>query len=478
MRQTQHGSSSLRLPSASALVRAVMLMLLGFLVGRSANNTETGASTGWSTSLPGIRRVPHQGGAYASSEDPQIREADSRFRQMCCAGRRGSSGYWDVPSGKWVPSWQTLISEHLATESMPPRTNFCAVQQMVPKHERPSCLSLRPERVRDVNKVISCLTRYRRVVFVGDSVHRGLFWSLEQMMRRVGAVSNPRLNVTIHKNFVAQPNTFTNFQDQDMIVSSLSSGEELFSVRFIYGSNAVDWPDRCMTIGKWFFQCLKSTSEILAQIVQEEQVRFDQKRNRKIGGKEETRRSSSTKRGGRDNRRKKKVRGREDEHKEERPIGLLYWNTGLWDWRTGRSPQEYKDGLSELLAKAIAKGGAFNTDFVERVVWRSTGASWPSKFITGAECDNKPHSMDDTRPCSVHTDGILQYNAIARRLVEKTGMDTVDSWPITNGRPDLTFDGLHFEHRDNDAFLPNENDVSQVYRTLNDIFLNTVCSAS
>ena len=307
---------------------------------------------------------------------------------------------------------------------------------------------------------------------MGDSVHRGLFWSLEQMMRQAGAASNPRLNVTIRKTFVAQPNAFTNFQDQDMIVTALPSGEELFSVRFIYGSNAVDWPERCMTIGKWFFQCLKSTSEILAQIVEEERARFDRYSNREEEEEKEEEREGGGGEGGAGEGRK--IRGRTDIQNEERPVGLLYWNTGLWDWRTGRSEEEFKDGMAELLEKARAKGGAFNPAFAGRVVWRSTSASWPSKFITGAECDDKPHSADDTRPCSVHTDGIMRYNEIAQGQVENLGMETVDSWPITNGRPDLSFDGLHFEHREADAFA-TEDDVALVYRLLNDMFLNTVC---
>ena len=68
----------------------------------------------------------------------------------------------------------------------------------------------------------------------------------------------------------------------------------------------------------------------------------------------------------------------------------------------------------------------------------------------------------------------MRYNFIAQQLVESAGMETVDSWPITNGRPDLSFDGLHFEHNQKSVYAERD-EVAEVYNLLNDIFLNTVC---
>ena len=265
--------------------------------------------------------------------------------------------------------------------------------------------------------------------------------------------------------------SYTNFQDQDMIVSARDTGKEIFSVRFIYGSNAVDWPSRCPTIKKWFFQCLKSMSEIFDELVVDERSRFDRFRKQLKGVDSDSDdhnidRVETEERG--------KIRGRQNLEAMEHPVGLLYWNTGLWDWRTGRSAEEFKNDMIELLKRAQVNRGAFSPGFAKRVVWRSTSASWPSKFITGKECKNKPHDADDSRPCSVHTDGIMQYNSIASRLVEFAGMETVDSWPITNGRPDLSFDGLHFEHYQ-ETMHASQKDVNEIYYLLNDMFLNTVC---
>ena len=278
------------------------------------------------------------------------------------------------------------------------------------QHRKTELSVIQAERTRDANTIVSCLSRYRRIVLVGDSVQRGLFWSLHRVMLEAGSVSTPQLNVTISKNFV-QRGSYTNFQDQDMIVSARDTGKEIFSVRFIYGSNAVDWPSRCPTIKKWFFQCLKSMSEIF-ELVVDERSRFDRFRKQLKGVDSDSDdhnidRVETEERG--------KIRGRQNLEAMEHPVGLLYWNTGLWDWRTGRSAEEFKNDMIELLKRAQVNRGAFSPGFAKRVVWRSTSASWPSKFITGKECENKPHDADDSRPCSVHTDGIIQYNSYRRQ---------------------------------------------------------------
>ena len=438
----------------SSPVKAMFLLALGFFLG-------TAFQILWYIPLRRVRgalgvKAAHGFGLERRNEitvtaNSGFRsEAQIRFREKCCTGSHASIGYWDARTGKWVRS--NPMSGNV--------TMLCQAEQQAQHTKQPGCLTLRREREEDANYVFSCLAKLRRIVLVGDSVQRGLFWSLVDMIEEAKVAVKSNLSISIHKNYDAKGH-FTNFQDQDMIVSETNSGRELFSIRFIYGSNAFDWEGRCATIRKWFFQCLRSTSEILARVVEEEHQRDLLHRN------------IQTKSANSDNH---IFRGSEkrQNHDLRAPVGILYWNTGLWDWRTGRSVEEFTSDMQKLLTSGKSDGGAFSTGFAEKVVWRSTSASWPSKFMDGIECKSKPHGGDDPRPCSIHTDTIMRYNTVAREMIMDAGMIEVDSWPITNGRPDLSFDGLHFEHRNNDAFTTPE-EVKQVYRLLNDIFLNTVC---
>ena len=349
-------------------------------------------------------------------------------------------------------------------------------------------------------------------MWLGDSVHRGLFWDLVDFFSDTG--DGAPLDARVIKRFVSQ--SFSNFEDQDLFVyrrgdrkpehgadsrsssSSNSSSDSdskerefaemrkasLFSVRFIYMSNAVDFPNRCKLISDWFFQCLETVADIFRKVLV-----------------------------------------------QEPSVGLVYWNTGLWDWRTGVAAEQYRDGIASLFggegdgpaAKLFARAGGS-----ERVIWRATSASWPDKFMSQDECKKKtlPH---DTRPCPVHTDQIKQYNEGARRAISSgllhvpsssslsssssslvaseggllRGGGTpsgaaaaarmaaasehvvespriIDAWPITATRPDLSFDGLHFQQAScmTGKARNCESKTNPVYRTLNQMFFNALCPAA
>ena len=66
-------------------------------------------------------------------------------------------------------------------------------------------------------------------------------------------------------------------------------------------------------------------------------------------------------------------------------IGVLYWNTGLWDWRTGLSPKEYEKGVRDVLESSKSEP-SLNSNFVQHVVWRTSSAAWPSKFMQVRLC--------------------------------------------------------------------------------------------
>ena len=81
----------------------------------------------------------------------------------------------------------------------------------------------------------------------------------------------------------------------------------------------------------------------------------------------------------------------------------------------------------------------------------------------------------------MHTSDLLRYNSLTTKLMLARGFQVVDSFPITSGRPDFSGDGLHFEtavtcsmkgKRTKDC----ETNVKQMYLSLNDMFLNNICS--
>ena len=78
--------------------------------------------------------------------------------------------------------------------------------------------------------------RAQRIVMIGDSVHRELFWSLHQFFKSLSNNNNnnansndknffqrsndhARWNISVYNRFRSQK--FTNFEDQDMIVKKM-----------------------------------------------------------------------------------------------------------------------------------------------------------------------------------------------------------------------------------------------------------------
>merc|ERR1711991_292639 len=70
---------------------------------------------------------------------------------------------------------------------------------------------------------------------------------------------------------------------------------------------------------------------------------------------------------------------------------ILYINTGLWDWRTGLLPKKYYDNLKRALKSATKYLGIY-----DKIVWRTSSAAWPSKFMKEKECKSKGKA--DSRP--------------------------------------------------------------------------------
>ena len=217
-------------------------------------------------------------------------------------------------------------------------------------------------------KAADCLyKRAQRIVMIGDSVHRQLFVSMFHYFRTLQYENNrfeePPLsaskngngwNISIHKRF--DDKSFTNFKDEDIIVKK--GGKTMFSIRFVYASNAIDFPGRCKSIKTWFFQCLKSFQDILISVSTEEAKRING-----LYAKKKAPRKSSNSMQGRyvDDEfhdvdiNRPKISAHDDEvdsdkflehelHKEMQmpsvaQTTILYINTGLWDWRTGLLPK-------------------------------------------------------------------------------------------------------------------------------------------
>jgi hypothetical protein len=321
---------------------------------------------------------------------------------------------------------------------------------------------------------------------LGDSITRNLFWDLvglfleeEAGARALSQGSDPDIIYTVRDN-VEAPRNFSNFQDQELFAwrlkhfdpssSSADSSsatehaaaaalpgsarsstpveappgrELLFSIRFVYVAHAADFPGRCEHVHHWFFQCPDPLDVIAERI---------------LGG--EARAGLP-------------------------PRDLTYINTGMWDWRTGVPVDDYASYLDGALSRALPRlserGG--------RLVWRHSTAAYPSKFASADEC-RRSKIRQDARPCSIHTDGLLNYNRRAHSIARRHGFSTVlDPWPITSTRPDLTKDGIHYTHpagydialsgkrvRSNPtSWARDPVGTVPIYRTMNDQFFSAVC---
>lgn len=390
-----------RVAGLRRLLLAGILCCVTFLFGRwSAQPRQADRA-----SSPHIRKRTHN-----VRKQDQGRHRDAKDVAVQHNGQCRHGGWWDTVSGAWVEG----VAAPDGSGCVPRRVQWRSEQRR--------------------RAALTCLKKWRRIVMIGDSVHRGLFWDMVSFVEGLG------VNATIVKRFEAE--RFTNFQDQDVVARDRATGEELFSIRFTYGSNAIDFPSRCSYISQWFFQCLDPMDRTIATVMDQEMEQ---------GSKDERRRPESS------------------------SVGLLYLNTGLWDWRTGVPPANYAENVRTLLERSKH---FFEPPATDRVVWRTTSASWSSKFMSERECQDKP--LKDTRPCSVHTDGTLAYNRLATPIVRAAGVEILDIWSITNGRPDLSFDGLHFEAADcrrHPEKCRGTQDPALVYRILNSLFLDAICPA-
>ena len=250
------------------------------------------------------------------------------------------------------------------------------------------------------------------------------------------------------------------------------NGKVQFSIRFVYASNAIDYTSRCKSISKWFFQCLKTLENILTSTFEDERYRksiiYTAKKyaNRKSSNNFRGHHiDSEDDNGSNNNGNTRKKIEKEIEHqifgssklaysdiKEEKTA--LYFNTGLWDWRTGLLPKEYYNNLKKALMNTKNSFKLYDT-----VIWRTTSAAWPSKFMKESECKSKGKS--DKRPCSVHTGEIYKMNELATPLIQKHGFKTLPSWEVTSTRPDLSYDGLHFRNKRCKNVNTNNNNIKK-----------------
>eukprot|EP00944_MAST-04C_sp_MAST-4C-sp1_P002447 g2447.t1 len=351
---------------------------------------------------------------------------------------------------------------------------------------------------------------------IGDSVHRQLFLSMFHYFRRLQYENNrfqessPSAsknfngwNVSIYKRF--NDKSFTNFKDEDIIVKK--DGKTMFSIRFVYASNAIDFPGRCKSIKTWFFQCLKSFEDILIKVSAEEAKRM----SIFYGKKKAPRKSSNSMQGryiddelhggdidrpkisahhdevGSDNYLKHDLR-KEMQTPSVAQTTILYINTGLWDWRTGLLPKKYYDNLKRALKSAAKILGIY-----DKIFWRTSSAAWPSKFMKEKECKSKGKA--DSRPCSVHTGEIYHMNELTIPLVQSLGFRIIPSWEVTSTRPDLSHDGLHYPDNACDkrwqnkttrsgrkknlgmpcSIFNNDQKIDDVNSVINNFFFNEVC---
>ena len=270
---------------------------------------------------------------------------------------------------------------------------------------------------------------HQRIIMVGDSIQRGIFWSLHDFFK--GLKSEAGWNVTIDYRFERPRHGFTNFEDQDMVVSK--DGKPFFSIRFVYASNAIHFFRRCELISDWFFQCLDSLKKILLKVYKEEIT--------------ENRNGDSRK-----------------------PV--LFFNSGMWDWRTGLPASNYTQNMKKVFADTKHIYSSFS-----RVIWRTTTAAWPTRFMSSKECRLKPNR--DVRPCKVHTGDIRDYNEGVIPEIVSMGFETIPGFEISSQRPDISYDGIHFKNGYKARFgygwnrvTGRKRDSQIMYRVFSQFFFN------
>jgi hypothetical protein len=287
----------------------------------------------------------------------------------------------------------------------------------------------------DVSSTLSCLSRYKRILIVGDSVQRGLFWNMIGLLKGIEMGDEVPSNVRYRMvdNLAGVEKSFTNVQDQEFIVTK--DNNLMFSVRFVYAAHVTDFSGRCEAVSAWFFQCPEPLDSVLIRVLSE-------------------------------------ARERKNIHYD-----ALYVNVGMWDWRTGVSVRMFE---RNTLGALKGKAKEYFSEIPKRI-WRDTTAAYPSKFAWPKECKHSK-IRDDSRPCNIHTDGIFNYNQATNSHWQAAGFELLDGWTVTATRPDLTTDGIHYEVGSkekaksyNYTWASTDTLYNPMYRVMNNMFFSLLC---
>lgn len=291
----------------------------------------------------------------------------------------------------------------------------------------------------DAQSAATCFAKHRRILMVGDSVHRGLFWNIVGLLTNAegdGRGLQQHIRIRVDDNMKdSRGGSYTNVQDQTLTATDARDGTEIFTVRFVYAAHASDFLDRCEAVHKWFFQCPEPLDSVLMRVL-----------------------------------------GEDESDDGQRPYDVVYVNVGMWDWRTGVPVSMFAENVARALDRVSARLGRST----RRLIWRHTTAAYPSKFAWPDECKNSKIRQDD-RPCNIHTDGLFHYNVATSRVVSDSGFDILDSWPVTSTRPDMTTDGIHYSvgsrqrAKDHGYEWASDMLVTPMYRVLNDMLLTLLC---
>ena len=156
------------------------------------------------------------------------------FRGRDSIDRRCQRGYWTTDS-RWVTS---------------PECNY---------------------RQFDVSSTLTCLSKYKRILVVGDSVQRGLFWNMIGVLKGIETIDDvpsSQVRYRMIDNLAGTQKSFTNVQDQEFVVTRRKDNSLLFSIRFVYAAHVTDFAGRCEAVSAWFFQCPEPLDSVCRRTIQ------------------------------------------------------------------------------------------------------------------------------------------------------------------------------------------------------------------
>ena len=125
----------------------------------------------------------------------------------------------------------------------------------------------------DVSSTLMCMSKYKRILIVGDSVQRGLFWNIIGVLKGIETtddVPSNKVRYQMIDNMADVQKSFTNVQDQEFVVTSTKDNSLLFSVRFVYAAHATDFAGRCEAVSSWFFQCPEPLDSVCTCVFEHE----------------------------------------------------------------------------------------------------------------------------------------------------------------------------------------------------------------